>query len=124
MATPISATDASKFYDDYHNTPSQPKLKNRNGVAIEGFIIEDADYQALKTKAGQDFAGIMAVPAHNTDGDDTIILVGLKLVAGKYSIVMPPNATDKTFIFDFIIEGPPNVANTNFADLNLSDWGC
>ncbi len=46
------------------------------------------------------------------------------LVAGKYAFVMPPNATDKTFIFDFIIEGPPNVANTNFADLNLSDWGC
>lgn len=124
MATPISAKDASKFYADYHSNPAQPKLKNSSGTPIEGFIIEDADYKALKAKAGSNFAGIMAVPAHNSNGDDTIIIVGLTLVAGKYTIVMPPNATDKTFIFDFVVPEPPYSPNTNFSDLNQPDWGC
>lgn len=123
MATPISAQEASKFYSIYHGGAG-PILKNSNGSPIEGFIIEDADYQALKAKAGKGFAGIMAVPARNDKGDDTIILVGLTLSGGNYSIVMPPNSTDKTFIFDFVVPVPPGPANTNFSDLNLPNWGC
>jgi hypothetical protein len=124
MATKITAAKASSIFQRYHGNPAQPKLKNSNGDVIQGFIIDDTDYQRLKAVAGANFDGIMAVPGHNADGDDTLILVGLRKVSGKYELVLPPNKTDDSFIMDFVTGVPPMSPNSNFANLQMPNWGC
>ncbi len=127
MSQKISPKTACSYFRTYHGNPSQPKLRNVTNV-IDLMIIEGADIEHLKKKAGANYYGIAAVPAHNTvTKSDTIILVALTRdpKTGEIDLVLPasdPNSTD--YIVDDTLVGPPYNMGNNFNRLHLIDWGC